>query len=329
MPTVSVLIPARNAAPWLRECLQSVQGQSLPDWECLLLDDGSSDSTADIMREFAASDQRFRLVQAGGSGLISANMDLLAAARGRYVTRMDADDLMPPQRLQHMCSALDQAPPKTLVTGMVKFFPEAACGPGTRFYEDWLNERCVKNDHWQHIWRECVIPSPCWLARRDELITAGGLHSEAYPEDYDMAFRLYFAGFRVQGVQEVCHLWRQHSDRHSRKSGHYSAENFMRMKWNYWKQHHARAGRPVIILGTMDKGKMLKNMVEADGFEVVWLAHKPHIAGNIIDRTLIRYFTEYSFGHDDKLISTLSSIDNHDNIYANLESQGVFVFKFS
>lgn len=328
MPLVSVLIPARNAAPWLRECLQSVQEQSLSDWECLLLDDGSSDDTAAIIREFIAADPRFRMVEATGSGLISANTDLLAAATGRCVTRMDADDLMPPQRLQTMSSALDHAPQKTVITGMVKFFPEDACGPGTRFYEDWLNDRCLQNDHWQHIWRECVIPSPCWMARREELLSAGGLRSDAYPEDYDMAFRLFFAGFSVQGVQEVCHLWRQHSDRHSRQSGHYSAENFMRMKWNYWKQQHVHAGRPVIILGTMDKGKMLKTMAEADGCEVVWLAHKPNIAGNIIDRIFIRHYTEHSFGYGDLVISTLSSIDDYAVIYEEPALKEATLFRF-
>lgn len=325
---VSVLIPVKNASAWLDDCLNSVQNQQLTDWECLLLNDESEDNSGEIIAAKIQNDHRFKLVKATGHGLIQANCDLLKAAQGQFVTRMDADDLMPEYRLKEMADTLKNATPKTIVTAQVKFFPETACGPGTRFYENWLNERCAKNDHWQHIWRECVIPSPCWMMRTAELRDSGGFDLSVYPEDYDMALRLFFSGFKVLSVNKVCHLWRQHNSRFSKNSENYSAEKFMSLKWNYWKDKYAEKGKPVYILGTMDKGKILNTLVQADGFDVVWFAHKEHIAGNKIGQKVIQYYQDFPMNEGEHVISTLSSIDDHTLVYDFLEKAKLQVFKF-
>jgi glycosyltransferase involved in cell wall biosynthesis len=328
MPRVSVLLPVKNAEPFLIECLQSIQQQTLTDWECCLLDDGSSDGSAAILQAYVASDARFRIVPSDDEGLIAANRSLLAAAKGEFVTRMDADDIMPKDKLQKLVNVLESAPPKTIVTGRVQFFPEENCGIGTRFYENWLNERCDNNDYWQHIWRECVIPSPCWMMRTEELREAGCFDSPVYPEDYDMALRLFVKGFSVQSAPGLCHQWRQHNKRYSVNSDNYGAAAFMQMKWNYWKTLFLQVDTPVKILGTLDKGKLLKKMVEADGLDVHWLAHKVHIAGNMIDNKTILHYRDYPFSAGDVLISTLSSIDNHSEIYEHLKNLRVRVFCF-
>lgn len=327
MPLVSVLIPVRNAQNWLEECLNSLLNQTFSDWECLLLNDHSHDHSGEIIRRFIQTDQRFREIIPGGTGLISANIDLLNNSHGKYVTRMDADDMMPEQRLERMVKELDAAPGKTIITGMVRFFPEEKCGTGTRFYENWLNERCLKHDHWQHIWRECVIPSPCWMARRDELMAAGGLSSLQYPEDYDMAFRLFFAGFKVISVQQVCHYWRQHEKRFS-LSTHYSAEKFMELKWYYWKKHMYQKHETLVILGTGAKGKLLKKLAEKDGTDIIWLAHRDNIEGNVIDGKRIISYSNYPFTRHQKIISTLSSIDDFDDIYSFIQKSGAEVIRF-
>jgi glycosyltransferase involved in cell wall biosynthesis len=327
MPAVSVLVPVKNAAPFLHDCLHSIEQQSFSDWECLLLNDASTDNSEEIITQFVQRDRRFTRVIASGSGLISANVDLLQAAQGEYITRMDADDLMPKNKIQGLYDALKNATTPSVATGMVQFFPDENCGTGTMFYENWLNERCIKNDHWQHIWRECVIPSPCWMIRTDDFRRAGGFDHSVYPEDYHMAFRLFFQGFQVIPVAEICHLWRQHSGRFSRTE-HYSAESFMRMKWTHWKQRYAINGNQVNILGSMDKGKLLVKLADEDGFETQWLAHKEHIAGNKWDGHTLAFYQNAGLFEGTKVISTLSSIDNHDEVYAWLEEKGCEVFRF-
>lgn len=143
---------------------------------------------------------------------------------------MDADDVMPPQRLEKMVSAMNSATEKTVVTGKVEFISDFEPGIGTRFYEDWLNMRMDLGDHWDWIWRECVIPSPCWMAVKKEIDALNLFGDLQYPEDYHLAFKWYEHGFTVRSIPEVLHYWRQHGGRYSRNSDNYSAEKFAEMK---------------------------------------------------------------------------------------------------
>ena len=98
---VSVIIPSYNAAPFLAEALQSVSEQTLADFECLIIDDASTDGSVAIARQFAAADPRFRLIIRPSNGGVSEARNLgLAEAMGRWVAVLDADDLYRPERLE-------------------------------------------------------------------------------------------------------------------------------------------------------------------------------------------------------------------------------------
>jgi hypothetical protein len=78
----------------------------------------------------------------------------------------------------------------------------------------------------------------------------------------------------------------------------------------------------------MDKGKLLVKLADDDGFETQWLAHKEHIAGNKWDGHTLAFYQNAGLFEGTKVISTLSSIDNHDEVYAWLEEKGCEVFRF-
>lgn len=96
-----------NAATHLRECVDSVLAQTFADFELLIVDDGSTDSSADIVRSY--SDSRIRLICRPHDFIASLNT-LLSEARGRYIARMDADDIMMPDRLQIQYNYLETHP---------------------------------------------------------------------------------------------------------------------------------------------------------------------------------------------------------------------------
>lgn len=99
---VSVIIPVYNAENYLRQCLDSVISQSLREIEVICVDDGSSDGSADILLEYAASDERIRIIEQKNSGPGIARNCGLAAAAGKYIIFLDADDWFE----QDMLSAL-------------------------------------------------------------------------------------------------------------------------------------------------------------------------------------------------------------------------------
>lgn len=117
-PRVSVLLPVRDGAGQVREAIESVLAQSFRDFELLVVDDGSRDATAAIVRSFG--DARIRLVRRPGGGLVAALNHGLDLVRGAYVARMDHDDLCRRHRLALQVRFLDAHPWVGAVGGFVR-----------------------------------------------------------------------------------------------------------------------------------------------------------------------------------------------------------------
>ncbi|MCL9805109.1 glycosyltransferase [Flavobacterium amniphilum] len=96
-PTVSIIIPSYNKAQFIKDTLQSVLAQTYPNWECLIIDDGSADGSVSIINEFTAKDNRFVFLAKDGKlkkGPSSSRNLGLRAAKGEYIVFLDADDLL-------------------------------------------------------------------------------------------------------------------------------------------------------------------------------------------------------------------------------------------
>ena len=106
---VSVIIPFRNAAPYLRDCLASVAAQTYSSLEVILVDDGSVDDGTAIVREIAQLDGRFRLIAGSGKGVSSARNIGLDYARGGWMAFVDADDTLPVNAIESLVNASGDA----------------------------------------------------------------------------------------------------------------------------------------------------------------------------------------------------------------------------
>jgi glycosyltransferase involved in cell wall biosynthesis len=312
---ISIILPFLNAEPWLRECLESIQQQSFTDWEALLINDHSTDGSEAIVRTFADHDPRFILLRNPGRGLVAANAFGLSMSTGQLISRMDADDIMPPHKIQALAQPLLHEGPGYIATGYVRFFPDENTGMGTRFYQDWLNARCDAGDHWDWIWRECVIPSPCWMAWKTDVLAIHAFDEEIYPDDYELAFRFWQAGLKVTPVRQVLHHWRQHATRMSKKHGGFSAEAFTRLKWKWFRRIQLTEAIELFVLGHGKKARFLTQILNQE---------------NISFRTLIdwdksnRSYRNLPVKEQDEsiIISTLSSIDDYGLVYRTLQNSG-------
>lgn len=114
-PLVSVIIPCWNQAHFLGESVGSVKVQTYPNWEILIVNDGSPDNTKEVALALAQTDQRIRYVEQSNRGLASARNRGLALARGDYVQFLDADDIILPAKLARQVSLLvDRFPEKVV-----------------------------------------------------------------------------------------------------------------------------------------------------------------------------------------------------------------------
>jgi Glycosyl transferase family 2 len=99
IPAISVIMSVYNGAQYLFSAVQSILDQDFTDFEFIIVNDGSTDDSIDILREMAARDARIRLIDRENRGLIYGLNELIAAARAPYLARMDADDAAMPRRL--------------------------------------------------------------------------------------------------------------------------------------------------------------------------------------------------------------------------------------
>lgn len=124
-PRVSVAIAAYNHAPFVRECIESVRAQTFTDWEIVVTDDGSSDGTAEILRELAATDPRVRFHGfAANQGACVAINDAITRARGEFIAILNSDDRFLPDKLERQVAFLDQHPEHAAVFALPRFIDE-------------------------------------------------------------------------------------------------------------------------------------------------------------------------------------------------------------
>lgn len=100
MPRISVIIPVYNTESYLKRCLESLQNQSVTDWEAICVDDGSTDGSGAILDAFAARDPRFRVVHKDNGGVSSARNLAIGLIRGDFTLIMDSDDFLHPQLME-------------------------------------------------------------------------------------------------------------------------------------------------------------------------------------------------------------------------------------
>ena len=171
MTRLTVLMPAYNAAPYIREAIDSVLRQTYHDYELLIINDGSTDTTKDIIESY--TDKRIRLVSQENKGIAKALNTGLQLAKGELIARFDADDICLPGRLENQFSFME-ANPGCIVTGSeAEFISENG--------EHLFNFKCfayTNEEIKKIIYNTCPFIHTAVIYRKSAVLKAGG-----YPED--------------------------------------------------------------------------------------------------------------------------------------------------
>lgn len=179
---VSIIIPVYNAEKYLHRCAQSILNQSYENWETIFVNDGSTDSSLDVLQKLAESDKRFRVITKDNGGAASARNVGLNEVQSSYLTFVDADDSIHPDFLLHTLKAAIDNNCDLVVTGI--------CFQG-RDYPSYLSGVITMKPS---QYAKCVTGSPCAKLYKRELIRDAGLH---FPEDMlykeDYVFTMSYA----------------------------------------------------------------------------------------------------------------------------------------
>jgi len=310
-PLISILIPFKNTTQFLPECLDSILKQTYSNWELLIIDDSSTDDSYQIVNNYVKEDKRIKLYKNKGEGIIAALRLAFEKSSGSYITRMDSDDIMSINKLEVLLNNLLLHGRKHLATGLVSYFSEQGINDGYKSYENWLNKLILKGKNYSEIYKECVIPSPCWMVHKEDLLACEAFNPDNYPEDYDLAFRFYKNQLKVIPCDKVLHYWRDYSYRTSRTHEHYAQNYFLEIKLTYFLELDYNNSRPLVIWGAGNKGKAIAKMLIEKQVDFVWVCNNPKKIGkHIYDKKL------HSFIH-------LKGLNNAQSIItvANKESQ--------
>jgi len=143
---VSVIVPACNVEKYLFETCSSVLNQTVSYWECIIVDDGSTDGTNEIANKFCNSDPRFRLIRECRSGVSVARNKGLSECKGEFVCFLDADDLLEPTALEDLMRALNEAPKCILSWGKSVRFVDERGEIKQNFWKNYLATGCAWYD---------------------------------------------------------------------------------------------------------------------------------------------------------------------------------------
>ena len=321
-PLVSILMPFRNTGEYLGECLDSISGQDYPHWELLAVDDHSSDSSRDLLESAARRDPRIRVLENPGAGIIPALRKAYASSSGRLVTRMDSDDRMAPQRLGTMCRQLLQSGSGHIALGLVRYFSPRGISDGYARYETWINGLSRTGSNFSEIYKECVIPSPCWMVWREDLDRCGAFGPDRYPEDYDLTFRFYQSGYSCLPASDVLLYWRDYDARTSRNSEHYAQNYFLDIKVHYFLEIDRDRSRPLVVWGAGFKGKKIARLLQQSAEPFTWVCDNPRKIGKRIYGVTLRDFRDMTNLEDPQGIITVANEQAQKEIREFLASRG-------
>ncbi len=316
---ISILLPFYNEENYIRQCLRSIQGQSYTNWELIAIDDQSTDGSPEIVREMQKKDGRIKYLLNPEKGVIKALSNGFKESRGDLITRMDADDYKTPDNLMELAGLVSSE--GTIATGMVKYFSDEADGlqGGYARYEKWINNVIRDEACFSHVYKECTIPSPCWMVCREDLIKAGAFNSERYPEDYDLNLRFHQAGLKVRSVKKVIHYWRDHNRRVTRNDHRYSDNFFIDLKLPYFIDNECDDGSNIVLWGAGKKAKEVAKRLVSEQFPFQWISNNKRKLGLDIYGVRLKAQKDYVFKPHHKIIIAISSPQDQQSIQSILD----------
>lgn len=311
---ISILIPFKNTEAFIAHCINSVLQQTYTNWELILVDDASTDTSYHIVNAFAEKDSRITLLKNSGNGIIDALQLAFKHSKGDFITRMDSDDLMRPNKLEVLVNNLLKHGKKHVAIGLAQYFSDEGISDGYKKYEQWLNNLTKSGTNYSEIYKECVIPSPCWMVYRDDFLACDAFNPNRYPEDYDLTFRFYKHQFKCITCDAILHDWRDYSYRTSRTHEHYAQNYFLDIKLHYFLNIDYNPNKTLVVWGAGFKGKQVAKTFIEKQVPFEWICDNPNKIGKAIYGEVLKPFNILEHINNSQSIITVANEASQQDI---------------
>lgn len=251
-PLVSVVLPAFNAARTLQAALDSLfvqqpaAGCPLPAFEIIAVNDGSTDDSVALLEACAsekAAKGRLRIVHLPHGGIVAALNAGLAAARGVFIARMDADDTAHPQRLALQTAHLWGNSELTLSASLAAFGGDRANAYGFAHFVDWQNSLQSPEEISRNRFRDTPVCHPTTMFRREAVDRWGPYADGDFAEDWELWLRWLHNGALMEKLPQTLLVWNDAPGRATRTDGRYAAEACDRLR-ALWLARHLERHNP-------------------------------------------------------------------------------------
>jgi len=208
LPQISVIMPVYNGEPYLERAVQSILDQTYKNFELILINDGSTDNSPQILENFAKSDKRIRLINQPNQGLIKTLNTGIAEAKAPLIARMDADDIAFPDRFKIQKNHMENHPNITALGSAIIVIDENDNQADTVYYPPngkQLDTYILKNGS--------PLAHPAVMMQTQAIKDLGG-YKELFrhAEDYELWLRLHKHG-QIHNIQEPLLYYRHHQDK--------------------------------------------------------------------------------------------------------------------
>lgn len=256
-PRVSVIMPMYNAAETVTAAIESILNQTFENLEFIVIDDGSTDHSADIVNKLARRDRRIKLVRQPHNGFVESLVIATELAQAPFIARMDADDISISKRIETQVATLENHPETAVLGSMVEIIADQPLQSGMKRYETWINGLLTHEQISRELFIESPLPHPSVILRTDALHAVGGYRVHpVWPEDYDLWMRLWQAGYKMEKTKKTLLRWRYSVTSLSQTDQRYSPKNFRAVKIHYLLKTYLRnEPREIIMWGAGSVGK--------------------------------------------------------------------------
>lgn len=266
-PIVSVILPFYRPGRKLDDAVRSITSQTFGDWELILVNNNACPVSSSIAEKWCNADNRIRLEYEPLQSVAAAMNRGLSSVRAELVARMDADDISMPDRLMKQAGFLSANPETGAVAAQTIFSSVIGNSRGFSLYVEWQNRIITHEEHYLARFVESPLAQPTIMFRKELINRYGYYNTGDLPEDYEMWLRWFEKGVRFYKIPEPLVQWNDHGERLTRTHKNYSAEAFLKVRYEYlarWINGNVAPGKKIVICGSSrniaGKAKLLSNM---------------------------------------------------------------------
>lgn len=286
-PEVSVILPFYNAEESLSASIESILSQDYEHFELILIDNNSTDGSYEIAVQYASEDSRINLVSENSLGIVNAINTGIEQCRGKFIARMDADDVSLPERLSRQHKFLQKNPDTGLVACCAEYQGDKDLYFGFLEYVAWNNKLITHDDISMNRFVESPIIHPTVMFRKELIEKYGPYKDGEFPEDYEMWLRWLKHGVKMHKLTEKLLIWNDSEERLSRVDERYSDSAFYEIKSVYlydWLVNRNPFHPQIVVWGAGRKSRQRFSLLHDLGVNPkFFIDFRPNPTRNVIE----------------------------------------------